>query len=158
MLKFKTLAVIAVIGVMTACMKNESPQPCTPKTVESEMAAMNKFATDSSITVTNDASGLLYQIIEPGTGFTPGPQSTVKVNYHGRLLNGVEFDRNYTGNFSFKLNEVIVAWQIALQKIKPGGKMKIITPSALAYSCNPYVPPALNNQPLYFYIELLHAQ
>lgn len=139
-------------------MKNENPQPCTPKSVESEIAAMNKFATDSAITVTQDPSGLLYQIIEPGSGFTPGPQSAVKVNYHGRLLNGVEFDRDYTGNASFILNEVITSWQIALQKIKPGGKIKIISPSMLAYSCNPYVPAAINNQPLYFYIELLHAQ
>lgn len=158
MLKFKILVTLVVIGALAGCIKNESQQPCTPKSVESEMAAMNKFATDSAIAVTQDPSGLLYQIIEPGSGLTPGPQSAVKVNYHGRLLNGVEFDRNYSGTATFTLNQVITAWQIALQKIKPGGKMKIITPSALAYSCNPYVPTALNNQPLYFYIELLHAQ
>lgn len=151
---------ISVLGgtLLTGCFKNEKAEPCVPKTVESEMPAMTKFATDNSITTTQDANGLLYQVINEGTGTTPTATSTVKVNYTGTLLNGTKFDERLDGNTTFRLDQVIPAWTIALQKIKAGGKIKIISPSKLAYSCNPNVPASLNNQPLYFYVELLSVQ
>lgn len=156
----KFAIIFLFVGALaTGCFKNEEHKPCTPKTPESEMPAMTKFATDSSITTTQDASGLLYQIIEEGTGTAPSATNTVTVNYVGRLMSGQEFDRNRDGPISFNLGGVIPAWTIALQKIRPGGKIKIISPSTLAYSCvyNPSYA-RVNNQPLYFYIELISVQ
>lgn len=151
--------IVFLFSLATGCLKNQDTQPCTPKTVESELPAMTKYATDSSITTTSDASGILYQVIDQGTGATPTLQSTVRVNYTGRLLNGTKFDENFTGaNNQFALSGVIKAWQLMLPKIKAGGKIKFITPSIQAYSCNPYVPSYVNNQPLYFYVELISVQ
>lgn len=151
--------VLVLFIVFTGCLKNNEPEQCTPKTMESEMPAMTKFAADSSINTTQDASGLLYQIINEGSGAAPSATSRVRVNYTGRLMNGEKFDESLDGTVSFPLNGVITAWTIALQKIKPGGKIKIITPSQLAYACA-YDPrlAKVNNQPLYFYVELLEVQ
>lgn len=135
---------ILVALIFFAC---KADKPCVPKTVESEMAVMNKFATDSTITVTQDASGLLYQIIDPGTGVAPSTASTITVKYTGRLMNGTQFDAN--DNLNYPLNRLIQGWQIGLPKIKVGGKIKLIIPSSLAYGCDGALP----NQPLYFYIE-----
>lgn len=158
MRKYLSISIVSAF-LLTGCFKNEQPEPCTAKTVESEMPVMTKFATDSAIATTQDASGLLYQIIEPGTGTTPTASSNVTVNYTGRLMNGTKFDESLDGTVRFPLNGVIPAWTIALQKIKAGGKIKIITPSKLAYSCV-YDPrfAQVNNQPLYFYVELLSVQ
>ena len=153
-----TLAAVLMVTILVGCLKNEQPEPCSPKTVESEMPVMTKYASDSSISTTQDATGLLYQIIDPGTGATPNLQSAVRVKYTGRTMAGTIFDESQTGDQSFVLGGVIRAWQIALPKIKAGGKIKLISPSILAYSCNPYAPAALNNQPLYFYVELLSVQ
>jgi len=156
-MKYFLVAIFSSV-LLVGCLKNDDPAPCTAKTLQSEMPTMTKYATDSSITTTADPSGLLYQIVEPGTGATPSVQSKITVNYSGRRMDGVEFDKSFTGDQSFVLNSVIDAWKIALPKIKEGGKIKFITPSVLAYSCNPFVPTALNNQPLYFYVELLSVQ
>ncbi|MGE9312361.1 FKBP-type peptidyl-prolyl cis-trans isomerase [Niabella sp. CJ426] len=156
--------IIFFLGVVTAfaavgCLKNNDDdyKPCTPKTVESELPAMAKFATDSSISTTTDATGLLYQIIEPGTGSTPNANSSVVAKYVGRFMDGKGFDSSYVRSpqgATFRLNEVISGWTIGIPKIKVGGKIKLIIPSSLAYGCgSPYA--FLNNQPLYFYVELV---
>lgn len=149
--------IICVMLVVTACNKTET---CTPKTVESELPGMQKFATDSSITVTQHETGLLYEILEPGVGNNPTANSRVTAKYIGRLLNGKGFDSSYVrdpNGTQFGLSGVISAWQIALPMLKPGGKMKIIAPSTLGYSCMPQYG-EVNNQPLYFYIELISVQ
>ncbi|MFV0605121.1 MAG: FKBP-type peptidyl-prolyl cis-trans isomerase [Niabella sp.] len=156
--RFMLIVFSAALLILAGCFKNKDSEPCTPKTVAGEMSVMTKYATDSSIATTEDASGLLYEIIEQGTGATPTVSSTVTVKYIGRTMSGTLFDQNTTTGATFSLSGLIKAWQIAVPKIQVGGKIKIITPSLLAYSCNPYVPAYLNNQPLYFYIELISVQ
>ena len=152
---FLALSVIAVVAV--GCLKEDKAEPCTPKTLEQDLPVMTKFATDSSITTTQDASGLLYQIIEEGTGARPTATSTVTVRYVGRYTsNGSRVDAsNLDQDVSFGLNQVIQGWTIGLQKIKEGGKIKLIIPAQLGYAC--YNGSAMN-QPLYFYVELKKVQ
>jgi FKBP-type peptidyl-prolyl cis-trans isomerase len=85
--------------------------------------------------VVTTESGLQYQIIEPGTGKTPGPTDQVTVNYRGTLVDGKEFDSSYKRNepTSFKLDGVVKGWGEGLQLIKEGGKIKLFIPPALAY-------------------------
>ncbi|MBO9594773.1 MAG: FKBP-type peptidyl-prolyl cis-trans isomerase [Niabella sp.] len=158
----KKLYGLALIGcvAMIGCLKNDDVKQCTPKTVESEKAAMTKFAADSAINVTTDASGIMYEVITPGTGITPSASSTVTAKYVGRFLNGRGFDSSYVrepNGTSFSLNGVIAGWQLGIPKIKEGGKVKLIIPSSLAYGCTGYrsIPP---DQPLYFYVELVKVQ
>jgi FKBP-type peptidyl-prolyl cis-trans isomerase FklB len=85
--------------------------------------------------VVTTASGLQYQIIEPGTGKTPGPTDQVTVNYRGTQVNGQEFDSSYSRGkpASFQLNGVVKGWTEGLQLIKEGGKIKLFIPANLAY-------------------------
>jgi FKBP-type peptidyl-prolyl cis-trans isomerase FklB len=80
-------------------------------------------------------SGLQYQIVEPGTGKTPGPTDQVTVNYRGTQVNGQEFDSSYSRGkpATFQLNSVVKGWTEGLQLIKEGGKIKLVIPSKLAY-------------------------
>lgn len=157
----KIFGLAAIAGLMAiGCMKNETVTPCTDKTVESEAPAMSKFAADSSIATQTDASGMLYQIIDAGTGATPTTTSTVTAKYVGRFLDGRGFDSSYLRDpqgTTFALNQVIRGWQVGIPKIKEGGKIKLIIPSSLAYGCNPYYGP-MANQPLYFYVELVSVK
>lgn len=104
------------------------------------------------------ASGLKYQVLKQGTG-TASPKATdsVKVHYHGTLLNGTVFDSSVQRNepISFPLNQVIAGWTEGLQLMKVGDKFKFEIPANLAYgerSPSPLIPP---NSTLVFEVELL---
>ncbi|MBO9618102.1 MAG: FKBP-type peptidyl-prolyl cis-trans isomerase [Niabella sp.] len=155
MRKLFGLAIVAAVAalIVASCMKNNATGSCTPQPVAAEMPTMQKYAADSSITATQDATGILYQIIDPGTGAQPAATDSITINYVGRLVStGQLFDAN--NNVTFKLSELIEGWQIGIPKIKVGGKIKLIMQSSLAYGCTGAGPIA-PNQPLYFYIELL---
>lgn len=144
--------------VVTGCMKSNDNGTCSPQPVAKELPAMQKFAADSSITATQDPTGILYEIIDPGTGATPALSDSITISYVGRFLNGQQFDAG--NNVTFKLSGLIEGWQIGIPKIKAGGKIKLIIQSSLAYGCTGFVDPYTGqvyipaNQPLYFYVEL----
>lgn len=80
-------------------------------------------------------SGLFIAIEEPGTGKDfPKPSNTVKAEYNGYLLNGQVFDASKPGQpIEFPLSGVIPGWTEGLQKLKKGGKAKLIIPAELGY-------------------------
>jgi FKBP-type peptidyl-prolyl cis-trans isomerase len=104
------------------------------------------------------ASGLKYQVLKQGTGTaSPKATDTVKVHYHGTLLNGTVFDSSVQRGqpISFPLNQVIPGWTEGLQLMKVGDKFKFEIPGGLAYGENspsPLIPP---NSTLVFEVELL---
>jgi FKBP-type peptidyl-prolyl cis-trans isomerase FkpA len=101
-------------------------------------------------------SGLVYREVQPGTGKSPVPTDTVKVNYRGTLTSGVEFDSSYKRNepASFQLNHVIKCWTEGVQRMKVGGKAVLVCPADLAYGNQspPGIPPGST---LVFEVELL---
>ncbi len=107
------------------------------------------------------ASGLKYQVLKQGTGtVSPKATDTVKVHYHGTLLNGTVFDSSVERGepISFPLNQVIPGWTEGLQLMKVGDKFKFEIPPNLAYGENspsPKIPP---NSTLVFEVELLGIQ
>lgn len=126
--------------------------------VEREKAAsqayLDKAAAETGAVKTD--SGLVYHELRPGTGPSPTATDTVKVNYRGTLVNGTEFDSSYTRNepAQFALNGVIPCWTEGLQKMKVGGKAKLVCPSNLAYgdAGRPSIP---GGAALIFDVELL---
>jgi len=104
------------------------------------------------------ASGLKYQVLKQGTGtVSPKATDTVKVHYHGTLLDGTVFDSSVERGqpISFPLNGVIPGWTEGLQLMKVGDKFKFEIPPNLAYGPNspsPKIPP---NSTLVFEVELL---
>jgi FKBP-type peptidyl-prolyl cis-trans isomerase FkpA len=80
----------------------------------------------------------------------------VKVNYRGTLIDGKEFDSSYKRNepATFPLNGVIRCWTEGLQKMKVGGKARLVCPAEMAYGPmgRPGIPP---NATLNFEVELM---
>lgn len=73
--------------------------------------------------------------VKSGAGKSPKASDSVKVHYHGTLIDGTVFDSSVDRGepVSFVLNEVIPGWTEALQLMKEGDKWQIYLPSKLAY-------------------------
>ena len=102
------------------------------------------------------ASGLIYRDLTAGTGPSPTASDMVKVHYRGTLINGTEFDSSYKRNepAQFKLAGVIPCWTEGVQRMKVGGKARLVCPSDLAYGDGgrPSIP---GGATLLFEVELL---
>ena len=125
---------------------------CAGPSAVSDSTALLAFAAKYGITPAADTSWLYYQIINPGTGAVPGGKSKIYVRYAGRFMDGTYFDSTATGR-RFELDSLLQGWQYGLPKIKTGGQIKLLIPSALAYGCaGASGIPA--NAPIYFNIYL----
>lgn len=103
------------------------------------------------------ASGIVITLLKEGEGASPKATDTVRVHYRGTLENGTEFDSSYRRGqpATFPLNRVIPCWTEGVQKLKIGGKAKLLCPSNLAYGSRGIpgtIPP---DAPLIFEVELL---
>ena len=103
------------------------------------------------------ASGIVITTLKEGTGVSPKATDTVKVHYKGTLLDGKEFDSSYKRGepTSFPLNRVIPCWTEGVQTMKPGGKVKLVCPSNLAYGPRGIPGTIPENATLVFEVELL---
>jgi FKBP-type peptidyl-prolyl cis-trans isomerase FklB len=80
------------------------------------------------------ASGLQYEVIKMGTGPKPTPNSEVKVQYKGSLIDGTQFDASDPKKpVQFLVKGVIKGWTEALQLMPVGSKFKLYIPQELAY-------------------------
>ena len=107
-------------------------------------AAVENIAIGKDFLVKNKAnqdvletpSGLQYQVLQKGQGNShPSASNTVKVHYHGTLLDGSVFDSSVESGkpISFRLNQVISGWTEGLQLMVVGDKFKFFIPSELGY-------------------------
>jgi len=80
-------------------------------------------------------SGLIVVPVTEGTGEMPDASDTVTVHYHGTLRDGTVFDSSVERDSpaSFPLSRVIPCWTEGVQKIRVGGKAKLLCPSEIAY-------------------------
>ena len=103
------------------------------------------------------ASGLIYFEITPGTGASPKATDRVKVHYKGTLRDGTVFDSSYDNGtpVEFPLNRVIKCWTEGLQKMKVGGKAKLVCPADIAYGERGAPPRIGPGETLVFEVELL---
>jgi FKBP-type peptidyl-prolyl cis-trans isomerase FkpA len=104
-----------------------------------------------------DKSGFIYEELKAGSGESPKATDTVKVQYRGTLINGTEFDSSYKRNqpAQFPLDKVIKCWTEGVQKMKVGGKAKLVCPSDLAYGDAGHPPIIPGGATLTFEVELL---
>ncbi|MBU2976655.1 FKBP-type peptidyl-prolyl cis-trans isomerase [Alteromonas sp. C1M14] len=101
--------------------------------IEEGNAFLTKNAERDEVTVTD--SGLQYEVVEAGEGDKPSADSTVRVHYHGTLIDGSVFDSSYKRGqpAEFPVNGVIRGWTEALQLMPVGSKWKLYVPYELAY-------------------------
>jgi FKBP-type peptidyl-prolyl cis-trans isomerase FkpA len=101
-------------------------------------------------------SGLIYRELQAGTGASPTASDFVRVHYRGTLVNGTEFDSSYSRNepAEFELRGVIGCWTEGVQRMRVGGKARLVCPADLAYgdAGTPNIP---GGATIIFEIELL---
>ncbi|MBU1690786.1 MAG: FKBP-type peptidyl-prolyl cis-trans isomerase [Gammaproteobacteria bacterium] len=124
-----------------------------PAWAQSDVAA--NAAREAGAVVTD--SGLVFLSQNDGVGASPAASDSVKVHYKGTLPDGKEFDSSYKRGqpAEFPLNRVIKCWTEGVQRMKVGGKAKLVCPPAIAYGergVSGLIPP---NSTLLFEIELL---
>jgi len=104
-------------------------------------------------------SGLIYIPVSEGTGPSPKATDTVKVHYNGTLRDGTVFDSSIKRGepATFPLNSVIPCWTEGVQKMKVGGKAKLVCPSDIAYG-NRGQGPIKPGATLVFDVELISIE
>jgi FKBP-type peptidyl-prolyl cis-trans isomerase len=121
-------------------------------TAHLDKAAQEKGAQKTS-------SGLVYVPVKEGKGTSPVATDTVKVHYTGRFPDGTVFDSSVARGepATFPLNGVIKCWTEGVQKMKPGGKAKLVCPPAIAYGERGSPPRIPANAVLEFDVELIEV-
>ena len=153
----------AVGPIIGEFMKAKSEEYMAKQKVEMEKVAKenavvaDKFLAETKAKpgVVATESGLLYEIVQPGTGAFPKATDIVEVHYTGKLADGTQFDSSVGGQpAKFPLNQVVPGWTEGLQKIQQGGKIKLYLPAKLGYGDEgvPGIPPG---SVLVFDVELL---
>jgi len=102
--------------------------------------------------------GLLYEVLREGKGDQPSAESTVKVHYSGKTIDGEEFDSSYERGAptEFPVAGVIPGFSEGLQLMKTGAKYRLTIPADQAYG--PQAPPKIGpNQVLIFDVELIEV-
>lgn len=103
--------------------------------------------------------GLVYKVINAGSDKKPSAEDTVKVHYHGTLINGEVFDSSVErgDKITFPLNRVIKGWTEGLQLIGEGGKIELVIPPELAYGEQGAPPKIPGGATLKFEVELFEV-
>jgi FKBP-type peptidyl-prolyl cis-trans isomerase FkpA/FKBP-type peptidyl-prolyl cis-trans isomerase FklB len=107
--------------------------------------------------VVRTPSGLLFEQLVAGSGASPKATDMVEVHYHGTLRDGSVFDSSVARGTpaKFPLNRVIPCWTEGLQRMKVGGKARLVCPSKIAYGDKGFPPKIPAGAVLTFEVELL---
>ncbi len=101
------------------------------------ISAGESFLADNAgreeVTVTE--SGLQYEVLTKGEGEVVSKDNTVRVHYHGTMVDGTVFDSSVARGepAEFPVTGVIAGWIEALQLMVVGDKFKLYIPHNLAY-------------------------
>lgn len=119
---------------------------------------LDKMAKEKGATKTD--TGLIFINVKDGSGESPKATDTVKVHYHGTLRDGSVFDSSVERGTpaTFPLNRVVPCWTEGLQKMKVGGKAKLVCPSSIAYGDRGAPPKIKPGAPLVFEVELISIE
>ncbi len=125
------------------------------KTKEAGKAFRDQAATAKNTETTT--SGIVITTLSEGTGAMPTPADKVKVHYEGKLIDGTVFDSSIKRGepATFPLSGVVPCWTEAVQRLKVGGKSRIICPAELAYGDRGQPPSIPGGSTLDFTVELL---
>lgn len=102
-------------------------------------------------------SGLIYLEKVAGSGGSPVATDTVEVHYHGTLRTGKVFDSSVERGTpaSFPLDRVIACWTEGLQRMKVGGKSRLVCPASVAYGDRGAPPNIPGGAAIAFEVELI---
>ncbi len=150
----KTILILSLfVAIFASCKKQGDTFDAAAQAAKDETAIQAYLKANPSITATKNDSGLYYQVLTEGTGTSPIVTSSVTVNYTGKLLNGSVFAQ--PANLTSQLSNLIKGWQVGIPKIKKGGRILLIIPSALGYGNQSPGTAIPANSVLVFTIDLL---
>ncbi len=136
----------------------ESPEPSPVTPLERGVAFLEENGRRANVVTT--PSGLQYEVLESGTGATPGATDYVTAHYHGTLIDGRVFDSSVQRGQpnEFPVNGVIGGWTEALQLMQVGDKWRLYIPPALAYGKRGAGPTIGPDETLIFEVELISVR
>jgi FKBP-type peptidyl-prolyl cis-trans isomerase len=106
-------------------------------TAEKEKAAGAAFREEAAkqTGAVKTESGLVYLETQAGSGPQPKSEDKVRIHYQGTRRDGSVFDSSEEKGepAEFALNQVVTCFSEGLQRMKVGGKAKLICPPELAY-------------------------
>lgn len=130
--------------------------------VAENVAAGEEFLAENAerddVTVTD--SGLQYEVMSStDDGASPTAEDTVRVHYHGTLMDGTVFDSSVDRGepIEFPLSGVIAGWTEGVQLMSEGDKYKFYIPAELAYGDTSPSPTIPAGSVLMFEVELLEV-
>ena len=116
--------------------------------------SIDDYLKANNLTAQKTEDGLYYIIDVPGNDTKPKVNSTVRVKYEGKLLNGDVFDKS--DDFKTSLSNVIAGWRRGMVLFGEGGKGTLIIPPSLGYGSQA-VGAIPANSVLIFDVELLEV-
>jgi peptidylprolyl isomerase len=156
-MKYIILAVVIALAIFYFARSSVNKKEALENiAIGKDFLAKNKANQD----VIQTASGLQYQVLQKGSGNKhPSANTTVKVHYHGTLLDGTIFDSSVdrAQPISFSLNQVIKGWTEGVQLMVEGDKFKFFVPSELGYG-NRSTGKITSGSLLIFEVELLEIR
>jgi peptidylprolyl isomerase len=156
-MKYIVLAVVIALAIFYFARSSINKQEAVENiAIGKDFLAKNK----ANEGVIETASGLQYQVLQKGQGSEhPSANTTVKVHYHGTLLDGTVFDSSVERDepISFPLNQVIKGWTEGVQLMVVGDKFKFFIPSELGYG-NRATGKITSGALLIFEVELLEIK
>jgi len=125
---------------------------------ESNTRFLADFAARKDVTKLPD--GLMYRVLETGTGTSPiSRQDVVTVQYRGWLINGKVFDQSKPDEpRTFVVGNLIHGWTEGLLKMKAGDEWQLVIPADLGYGADgigTVIPP---DQTLIFLVRLVKVE
>ncbi len=146
----RILLIAFVVGLanLQACKKDDDPT-CTKEVVAAKLTAVDQTRLASDIvaidaylaskgitTALSEPNGVRYTITTSGTGTqVQCLENVVTVKTTGSLLKfGTMFQPE--AEFSYKLNQLIVGWQLVIPLVPSGSKITAYIPSGYGYGVN----------------------
>lgn len=148
----RTLLTLITAAGLTGCGQSQKAQE--------NLAAADAFMAQNAEQpgVVTLPEGLQYKVVRsgPNGGMHPTRADEVKVHYEGKLVDGTVFDSSYERGTpaSFRLDGLVPAWIIALQRMKAGDEWTLYVPPALGYGAQDKGP-IPGNSVMIFRIELI---
>ena len=115
-----------------------------------------KFVLTPEANLKKTSTGLMYEVLQEGTGKQPGPTDQVTVHYSGWTTDGKQFDSSWARDTpaEFPLDRVIPGWTEGLQLMKEGARYRFRIPGGLAYDV-PGARPGTPKGTLIFTVQLI---
>ncbi|MEO6611272.1 MAG: FKBP-type peptidyl-prolyl cis-trans isomerase [Chitinophagaceae bacterium] len=129
------------------------------KQLEKETQIIQQAIVSGKTDVKDNVEGVYYKIMKEGNGRQVSLNDTVTVYYKLNLfMDGSLVEETQDKPATFPLKRLIKGWQLGVPLCRIGGKIKLIIPSAMAYSIRTRAAKIPPNSILQFEIEVVDAK